>query len=108
MRASPQAVVKEGSKEILPKPDALQATLAPLLPDPSLVKIVHSWWVARRKYLAMPLVRKLRPEPDPDDPNTTEVAFRPREKEGQRKQRSNNKKTFTMMAQLRDEFHRLR
>jgi len=56
----------------------------------------------------MPLVRCLRPAPDPDDPDTTGVAFRPREKEGARRSRSNNKKTFTLMAQLRDEFLRLR
>ena len=45
---------------------------------------------------------------DPEDPDTTGVAFRPREQAGVKRQRTNNKKTFALMTQLRDEFRRLR
>ena len=56
----------------------------------------------------MPLTRHLRPAPDPEDPDTTGVAFRPREKEGVRRMRSNNKKTYNLMASLHEEFTRLK
>ena len=56
--------------------------------------------VERRKQLAMPLIRSLRPPPDPEDPDTTGVAFRPREQAGVKRQRTNNKKTFALMTQL--------
>jgi len=94
--------------DVLPVLATLETRLAPLVPDPTAIRAAYTWWVERRKQLAMPLVRILRPAPDPDDPDTTGVAFRPREKEGARRTRSNNKKTFTLMAQLRDEFLRLR
>ena len=69
---------------------------------------MYAWGVERRKQLAMPLIRSLRPPPDPEDPDTTGVAFRPREQAGVKRQRTNNKKTFALMTQLRDEFRRLR
>ena len=65
---------------------------AAIVPDIGVIKAAYEWWVVRRKQLAMPLIRELRPAPDPEDPDTTGVAFRPREKEGIVRFRSNNKK----------------
>ena len=95
-------------KDVLPQLPAVTPQLTPLVPDASLIPVMHTWWIERRKQLAMPLVRLLRPPPDPEDPDTTGVAFRPREVAGVKRFRSNNKKSFTLMAQLRDEFLRLR
>ena len=74
----------------------------------AVTQAMYGWWVERRKYLAQPLIRTLRPPPDPEDPDTTGVAFRPRESGPGRRMRTNNKKTFALMSQLRDEFRRLR
>lgn len=93
--------------DVLPLLPALETTLASIVPDVAAIKVAYGWWVQRRKQLAMPLIRELRPAPDPEDPDTTGVAFRPREKEGIRRLRSNNKKTYNLMAQLHDEFKRL-
>jgi len=92
----------------MPELAVLQGRLAPLVPDASVIDVAYGWWLERRKHLAMPLVRKFRPPPEPEDPDTTGVAFRPREKEGVRKARSNNKKTYNLMASLHDEFSRLK
>jgi hypothetical protein len=78
--------------DVLPEIEALRKQLATTAPDPSAIDAAYEWWVQRRKQLAMPLIRGLRPPPDPEDPDTTGVAFRPREKEGVRRMRSNNKK----------------
>jgi hypothetical protein len=78
--------------DVLPLLPALETTLASIVPDVAAIKVAYGWWVQRRKQLAMPLIRELRPAPDPEDPDTTGVAFRPREKEGIRRLRSNNKK----------------
>ena len=93
--------------DVLPELAALHKQLDSLTPDPSALDVLFEWWVQRRKQLAMPLIRGLRPAPDPEDPDTTGVAFRPREKEGVRRMRSNNKKTYNLMASLHDEFSRL-
>ena len=93
--------------DVLPELAALHKQLDSLTPDPSALDVLFEWWVQRRKQLAMPLIRGLRPAPDPEDPDTTGVAFRPREEEGVRRMRSNNKKTYNLMASLHDEFSRL-
>ena len=94
--------------DVLPELQGLRAQLAKTAPAPEAVDAAYEWWVQRRKVLAMPLVRGLRPAPDPEDPDTTGVAFRPREKEGVKRLRSNNKKTYNLMASLHDEFGRLK
>ncbi len=99
---------KAVEKDKVPPLATVEPLVAPLVTDATVTKVLYAWWVGRRKQLAMPLVRRLRPAPDPDDPDTTGVAFRPREKDPSRRHRSNNKKTFNMMVQLRDEFVRLR
>lgn len=99
---------KSVKADVLPELDALRAALGGIGPDPSVIDACYAWWVQRRKQLAMPLIRGLRPPPDPEDPDTTGVAFRPREKEGVRRLRSNNKKTYALMASLHDEFTRLK
>lgn len=93
--------------DTLPPLPSLETSLGSIVPDPSIIAISYKWWVGRRKQLAMPLVRMLRPPPDPEDPDVVTVAFRPRVQEGARRMRSNNKKTFTLMSQLHDEFKRL-
>jgi hypothetical protein len=93
--------------DTLPLLQTFEASLANVVPDVSIIGKSYHWWVARRKQLAMPLVRMLRPPPDPEDPDVVCVAFRPRVQEGARRMRSNNKKTFTLMTQLHDEFKRL-
>lgn len=94
--------------DVLPELEALRTSLAYAAPDKSAIDACYAWWVQRRKQLAMPLIRGLRPAPDPEDPDTTGVAFRPREKEGVRRLRSNNKKTYALMSSLHDEFSRLK
>jgi len=94
--------------ETVPALSTLEEQLSSVVPDAAVVKAMYTWWVERRKFLAQPLIRSLRPPPDPEDPDTTGVAFRPREQQGVRRQRTNNKKTFALMTQLRDEFRRLR
>ncbi|KAL3910376.1 MAG: hypothetical protein SGPRY_009079, partial [Prymnesium sp.] len=93
--------------DLLPDLPSLEQRLASLVPESSLIGLAYDWWVGRRKALAMPLLRELRPPPDPEDPDTTGVAFRPREKEGTRRMRSNNRKTYNLMAQLHGELVRL-
>ena len=83
---------KAVKSDVLPELAALRGQLATVAPDAAVVDTCYEWWVTRRKQLAMPLIRGLRPPPDPEDPDTTGVAFRPREKEGVRRMRSNNKK----------------
>ena len=100
-----EKAVKDG---VMPELSGLQANLSPLVADASVIDVAYAWWLERRKFLAMPLIRKFRPAPDPEDPDTTGVAFRPREKEGVRRLRSNNKKTYNLMASLHDEFTRLK
>ena len=100
---------KSSNKEVKPTCADMESQLAASVPDgaASVIKVVYGWWERRRKELAMPLVRELRPPPDPADEEIQFVAFRPREEEGARKMRTNNKKTFAMMEKLRDEFRRL-
>jgi len=98
---------KSVKADIPPDLGTLESRLASLVPDRSVIKLAYAWWVERRKTLAMPLIRELRPPPDPEDPDTTGVAFRPREKEGIRRMRSNNKKTYNLMSQLHAELVRL-
>jgi len=93
--------------DVLPELGALRSQLSSIVPNPVLIDVAYDWWVQRRKQLAMPLTRGLRLPPDPEDPDTTGVAFRPREKEGVRRLRSNNKKTYNLMASLHDEFNQL-
>lgn len=93
--------------DTLPPLPSFEASLAKVVPDVSIIGTSYNWWVGRRKQLAMPLVRMLRPPPDSEDPDVVCVAFRPRVQEGARRMRSNNKKTFTLMSQLHDEFKRL-
>lgn len=93
--------------DTLPPLPGLEAALAAVVPDKALVSLSYNWWVGRRKQLAMPLVRALRPAPDPEDADVVCVAFRPRVAEGARRMRSNNKKTFTLLSQLHAEFKRL-
>ena len=99
---------KSVKQETVPPFATLEEQLASLVSDATVTKAMYAWWVERRKQLAMPLIRSLRPPPDPEDPDTTGVAFRPREQAGVKRQRTNNKKTFALMTQLRDEFRRLR
>ena len=99
---------KAVKQETVPPLATLEEQLASLVTDATVTKAMYAWWVERRKQLAMPLIRSLRPPPDPEDPDTTGVAFRPREQAGVKRQRTNNKKTFALMTQLRDEFRRLR
>jgi len=93
--------------DVLPELGALRSQLSSIVPNPVVIDVAYDWWVQRRKQLAMPLTRGLRLPPDPEDPDTTGVAFRPREKEGVRRLRSNNKKTYNLMASLHDEFNQL-
>ena len=83
---------KSVKADVMPELATLKQQLGGIAPDPSALDAAFEWWVQRRKQLAMPLIRGLRPPPDPEDPDTTGVAFRPREKEGVRRMRSNNKK----------------
>ena len=83
---------KSVKNEQLPPLATLEEQLSSIVPDVAVTKAMYAWWVERRKQLAQPLIRSLRPPPDPEDPDTTGVAFRPREKEGVRRMRSNNKK----------------
>lgn len=100
-----EKAVKDG---VMPELKGLRVLLTPEVPDATVVDVCYNWWLARRKQLAMPLIRLFRPAPDPEDPDTTGVAFRPREKEGVRRLLSNNKKTYNLMAQLHDEFTKLK
>ena len=94
--------------DVMPELAGLKAAMSPLVDDAIVIDVAYAWWLERRKQLAMPLIRMFRPAPDPEDPDTTGVAFRPREKEGVRRLRSNNKKTYNLMASLHDEFTRLK
>ena len=99
---------KSVKQETVPPFATLEEQLSSMVTDATVTKAMYAWWVERRKQLAQPLIRSLRPPPDPEDPDTTGVAFRPREQAGVKRQRTNNKKTFALMTQLRDEFRRLR
>ena len=54
---------KAVKNDVLPQLAQLEETLAPVVPDVAVTQAMYAWWVERRKYLAQPLIRTLRPPP---------------------------------------------
>lgn len=70
---------------------------------------VHSYWLAKRKALGKPLLRRFWPKTAPTDTNP-HCVFRPREKERYklRKHRKNDVDAFRKLQQLRRDFDNAR